>query len=135
MPRDHAAAVVTDDGDMVESEEVDHPTDGLDVLGDRHRRVGVESTGSRRREVDQVTRDLVDEVRQQQPERRRADRPSVHEQHIGSGADAAVRHLAGTDVEKSIGLATEEVGCLGLGQCRHRILSVIGRSVTASYDS
>jgi hypothetical protein len=119
VPGDQAAAVVADDGDPVEFEEVDHPTDGLDVLGDRHRGVGVEPAGPGGREVDQVARDVVDEVGQEPSERRRAHRPPVDEQHVGAAADPAVGGLARPDVEEPFGLAPEEVGGLGLGQCLH----------------
>ena len=44
---DHATTVVADDGDTIEFEEVDDPSDGLDVLRDRHRRVGIESARAR----------------------------------------------------------------------------------------
>jgi hypothetical protein len=120
MPGDHAAAVVADDGDSVEFDEIDHPTDGLDVLGDRHRGVGVEPAGTRRWEVDQVTRDVVDQVRQQRAEGGGTDRPSVHEQDVGTGTDTPVGGIARSDVEESIRTAPEEVGCFGVGQCRHR---------------
>ena len=43
---DHAAAVVADDCDLVEFDEVDHAADGLDVLPDRHRSVDVEPAGA-----------------------------------------------------------------------------------------
>ena len=112
---DQAAAVVADDGDLVEFEEVDHPADGLDVLADRHRGVGIEPAGTRRGQVDQVAGHVIDEMRQQQAERRRADRPAVHEQHVGAGADDTVGGLAGADVEESVGLASEQVGRFGLG--------------------
>jgi hypothetical protein len=95
VPSDHAAAVVSDDGDRFEFEEVDDPLHGRDVLIDRHRGAGVEPTRPRRRQVDHVAGDVIDEVRQQRPEGGAADRPAVHEQHVGTRPDAPARDGTG----------------------------------------
>ena len=49
--------------------------------------------------------DVVDEVREQRPERGAADRPAVDEQHVGPVPDRPVGDLAGADVEEPVGFA------------------------------
>ena len=106
---------MSDDRDLVEFEEIDHPAHRFDVLCDRHRGVGVESARTRRGEIDEVAGHVVDEMGQEFAKGRRADRPAVDEQDVGSVADDAVGGLARADVEESIGLATEQVGRFGFG--------------------
>ena len=55
-------------------------------------------------------------------ERGAADRPAVHEQHVGARADPPVGHLAGADVEEPVRRAPEQVGCIGRGERGHRAL-------------
>jgi hypothetical protein len=94
---------VTDDGDRFHVEGVHHSTNGLDVLIDRHRRGVVESARSRRWEVDDVTRDLVDKMRQKEPEGGAADGPAVNEQHLRAGPHRAEGGFTGPDVDHSVG--------------------------------
>ena len=65
---------------------------------------------------------MVDHVRKQFPERRRAHGPAVHELDVGSGADTAVGGFPCPDVDEAIRFASEEVGCFGVGQCGHGFL-------------
>ena len=120
VPGDHPAAVVPDDSDVVQLEQVQHPPDGRDVLAERQRGVGAESAGATARQVDDVAGDVFGEVGQERPERRPADGPAVNEQHVGSGADRAMGYFAGADVEISVRFATEEVGGCGRGDRGHR---------------
>ncbi len=109
VPGDEPAAVVADHGDVVEVEEVHHLPDGADVLVDRQGRGGVEPAGPGAGQVDQVARHVVDQVRQQRPERGPAHRPSVDEEHVRAAADPPVGDLALVDVEEAVRLPAEEV--------------------------
>ena len=73
-------------------------------------------------QVDHVAGDVVDQVRQQRPERGAAHRPAVHEQHVGARPHPAVGDLARPDVEEAVGLGPEQVGGCGGGERRHRVL-------------
>ena len=70
VARDQTAAVVADGRYLVEFEQIDHAADAVDVLVDRQRRVVVESARAGTREVDDMTRHVVDQVWQQRAERR-----------------------------------------------------------------
>jgi hypothetical protein len=116
---DQAPAVVPDDGDVVELEQLHHPPEGCDVLIERQWRVGIESARSGPREVYDVARHLSAQKWQERSERRSADRPSVHEEHIGSLADPTVGNVAGSDVEERVGRTPEEVGSFSRGERGH----------------
>ena len=69
---------------------------------------------------------MVDEVGQEQAERRGADGPAVDEQHVGAGADGSASNLAGAHVEEAVGFTPKEVG--GVGGVHRGSLLVASRS-------
>jgi hypothetical protein len=129
---DHAAAVVPHDGHVLEAEQVDRTTHAVNVVGDRQRSVLGVAAGAGTRQVQKVAGDVVDEMGEQEPKRGAAHGPAVHEQHVGPGADAPVRDLAAADVEETIGLLAEQVGCLGGGEAHAALASWIFAAVARS---
>jgi len=107
VARDQTAAVVADDRDLVEFEQVDHAANAEDVLVDGQRRVAVEPARATARKVDHMAGDVVHEVREQRAERRSADRPTVDEQHVGPAAHLAMGDLTRAHVEKAVGRSAE----------------------------
>jgi len=121
---DQAATVVTYHRYLVELEQVDHSLHRGDVLLDRHGSVGIETARTGGREVDEVARHVVDQVGEEQPERRSAGRPAVDEQHVGAGPHVTVGGFSRSDVEEPVGLASEQVSGIGGGQGGNRVLHI-----------
>ncbi len=122
---DQPAAVMADDCDLVEFQQVDDAADAADVLVDGERRGGVEPARAGAGEVDQVAGDMVDQVREEGAERRPAHGPTVDEQHVGPAADPAMGDLARTDVEEAVGRSPEQIGGIGRRERGHGNLLVV----------
>jgi hypothetical protein len=116
---DHPAAVVPDDGDAVDAEEVDHALHVRDLACDGDLGGRVEPTRAGAGEVDHMTGHVVDEVREQAAEGGTADGPAVDEQHVAAGADRAEGDLAAPHLEEAIGWPTEQIGGGGGGERGH----------------
>ena len=116
---DHAAAVVADHGDVVEVEQIDRATHGVDVVGDRQWRVGGVPARPGAGQVEEVAGDVFGEVREQVAERGPADRPPVHEEHVGALSDDPVGDLTGPDVQEACRFLSEQVAGGGSRESRH----------------
>ena len=114
VPGDQPATVVSDEGDVVQTQLVDDPSDGDDLLVDGDRGGVGEAAGPCARQIDHVACELVGQVRKQLPKGRTADRPAVDEQHVGSGAETSMRHLTSAHVQEAIGGSSEPFGGLTL---------------------
>ena len=129
---DHAAAVVTDDRHVREAEQVDDAAHAVDVVGERQLRARRVAAAPRTGKIDEVAGDVVGEVGEEAAEGRAADGPAVHEQHVRPGADRAVRHLAGADVEESRRRLAEQVGGLGHSEAHRTSAAWIFAAVARS---
>ena len=133
---DQPSAVVADHRDLAEVEQIDGASQAVDVVLDRQRGLGGELAGTCTGQVDEMAGDMVGQMGEQRAEGGPADRPSMDEQHVGSVADPAVGHLAGTDVEERVGAFRKRSAAVAaemlMSYLRHRTLRERSRSSGAS---
>jgi hypothetical protein len=108
---DQATTVVSDDGDVVEAEEIDRSLDARDVSLNGEIRLCRELARSGTGQIDQMARDVINEVGKQGAKSRATHRPTMDEENIGTGADPAIGNFGVADIEEPRWLLSEEVGC------------------------